>query len=351
MNKTLSVIVPAYNMEKYLDRCLSSLIVSEEQMGQLEVLVINDGSKDLTSETARRFEQGFPQTFRVIDKGNGHYGSCVNRGLSEAKGTFVKILDADDSFNAEVLCDYLRFLYSEEVSQQADLVISGYMEVSDKGPVGKSWKYSHIMGPFALNQLSQEDAEKWFIHALCYRTRLLKDIHYKQTEGIAYTDHEWSFLPLSVVKNCFSFDGLPYRYTIGREGQSVAPASQAKNLWMESDVITKMVRTFHSLRNDDKTDRQALSFMEKVLHKDLLHLFQLYLVTYYGITPSLEPLTKLDLLLKDTLPDLYSSLGEYTTRIAGARFMPIKNWRESRNGLLAIQRITYSIANAINSLR
>ena len=98
MDKLLTIVIPSYNMEKYLDRCLSSLIVSDEKMQCLEVLVINDGSKDRTSEIAHTYEERFPGTFRVVDKENGHYGSCVNRGLKEARGTFIKVLDADDYF-------------------------------------------------------------------------------------------------------------------------------------------------------------------------------------------------------------------------------------------------------------
>ena len=346
MDKILTIIVPAYNMEKYLDRCLSSLIVNEKQMEQLEILVINDGSKDNTPEIARRFEQDYPKTFRLINKENGHYGSCVNRGLSEAEGTFVKILDADDSLNNEVFSDYIHFLRSNEVALTADLVISDYQEVSDEGVAGKCWDYSHISGPFALDQLSQEDADKWFIHAICYRTNILRSIHYRQTEGIAYTDHEWSFTPLSAVKTCFSFDKPLYRYTVGRDGQSIAPALQARNLWMEAEVMMNMVRTLHKLQNDGKTDNLALSFMENILH-----LYQLYLVTYANVTLSLEPLTNLDQLLKHSFPELYNSLDEYTTRIAGVIFTPINNWRESRSGLLFIQRLVYSIANTVNILR
>ena len=95
--KLLTVIVPSYNMEKYLLKCLGSLIVAPELMERIEVIVVNDGSTDRTSEIAHSFEVKFPGVFRVIDKENGHYGSCVNAGLKMASGVFAKILDADDS--------------------------------------------------------------------------------------------------------------------------------------------------------------------------------------------------------------------------------------------------------------
>ena len=98
MVKLLSVIIPTYNMELYLRRCLDSLLVSGENMALLEVLIINDGSMDASSAIAHTYESDYPQTFRVIDKANGNYGSCINRGLKEARGQFVRILDADDYY-------------------------------------------------------------------------------------------------------------------------------------------------------------------------------------------------------------------------------------------------------------
>ena len=90
MNKILTIIIPTYNMEKYLRRCLDSLIIDEEGMKQLEVLVFNDGSKDSSSQIAHEYQDKYPDTYRVIDKNNGNYGSCINIGLKEAKGKYVK---------------------------------------------------------------------------------------------------------------------------------------------------------------------------------------------------------------------------------------------------------------------
>ena len=119
----LSVIIPAYNMESYLERCLQSLLVEAEMLPMLDILVMNDGSRDATSKIGHRYQELYPGTIRVIDKENGHYGSCVNRGLEEARGTFVKILDADDSFSTEVLVRFLSFLSSEPVCTRAKLAL------------------------------------------------------------------------------------------------------------------------------------------------------------------------------------------------------------------------------------
>ena len=108
MIKLLTIVIPTYNMEAYLNRCLDSLLVSDEQMQLLEVLVINDGSKDNSSAIAHEYEAKYPNTFRVIDKENGNYGSCVNRGLKEASGKYIKVLDADDWFDTTEFEKYLK---------------------------------------------------------------------------------------------------------------------------------------------------------------------------------------------------------------------------------------------------
>ena len=115
MNKILTIIIPTYNMEKYLRRCLDSLIIDEEGMKQLEVLVINDGSKDSSSQIAHEYQDKYPDTYRVIDKENGNYGSCINRGLKEATGKYVKVLDSDDTYDNHSLVEYLQTLNTIDV--------------------------------------------------------------------------------------------------------------------------------------------------------------------------------------------------------------------------------------------
>lgn len=95
MNKILTVVIPTYNIEKYIETCLNSFVIPEV-MEKLEVLVVNDGSKDSSAVLARAYEERYPDTFRVIDKENGGHGSTINRGLLEAAGTYFKVVDGDD---------------------------------------------------------------------------------------------------------------------------------------------------------------------------------------------------------------------------------------------------------------
>ena len=85
MKKILTVVVPTYNVEKYIDQCLSSFVIPEI-MEDLEVLAVNDGSKDGSVRIAQRYEEQYPDTFRIIHKENGGHGSTINRGIQEASG-------------------------------------------------------------------------------------------------------------------------------------------------------------------------------------------------------------------------------------------------------------------------
>ena len=227
-NKTLSIIIPTYNMESYLHKCLDSLIVKDKNMHLLEVLVINDGSKDSSSQIAHTYEERYPQSFRVIDKENGNYGSCINRGLKEATGKYIKVLDADDSFDKSSLNDFISFLDSHD----ADLFITDFQQVHDDGEIVLQNKC-----PFPSNQvlsLSDYYLTDYFkylqMHSVTYKRENLIDIGYIQTEGISYTDAQWVFLPISSVKTLLYCPFMLYNYLIGREGQTMAMDVFAKSL-------------------------------------------------------------------------------------------------------------------------
>lgn len=193
MDKILTIIVPTYNMESYLPFCLSSLLVGK-LMDSLDVVIINDGSKDSSSIIAHQYSFSYPNTFRVIDKENGNYGSCVNRGLIEAKGKYVKILDADDRFDTKSLQIIMEILLEIDV----DLVLTDYVKVNMKNKEIERTRYDVQRNKILDFQLMSCFPE---MHGVMYKTDNLRRINYRQTEGISYTDQEWIFEPMISVKS------------------------------------------------------------------------------------------------------------------------------------------------------
>ena len=251
--KALTLIVPAYNMEAYLAKCLQSVVVDDGLMPRLEVLVVNDGSTDKTSEIAHSFERQYPGTFRVIDKLNGHYGSCVNRGLAEAKGEFVKLLDADDTFDNKVFADYMRFLVGgvdDRSLAEVDLVLTDHSDVDCKGTVtGRTvfkGKANVLLGPKDFVETKME----LFPSMSTFRTQMLRDIGYRQTEGALYTDLEWGTYPMRGIRKIWYRPGAVYRYLHGREGQSISAAVVGRNLVSMEKVLARMVAELSNFEGD-----------------------------------------------------------------------------------------------------
>ena len=233
--KLLTIVVPSYNMQNYLHNCLDSLLVRPILMAKFEVLVINDGSNDDTSSIAHSYQDRYPNTFRVIDKENGNYGSCVNRGLAEAEGKYIKVLDADDWFDKKAFESYLNELGQYEV----DIVISDYQTVDSDGRVLRESHYNIEENMvFSFQSLSQPNF--FTHHSIAYSTSLLRELGYRQTEGIYYTDQEWVLCPQLFAKNAVYLKTCVYRYWIGRADQSSNPVVSLKSCWHRIRLLKRL---------------------------------------------------------------------------------------------------------------
>lgn len=238
MDKILSLIIPTYNMEKYLDKCLASLIIADKElMKHLEVLVIIDGATDSSSEIAHTYEARFPDIYKVIDKENGNYGSCINRGLRESTGKYVKVLDADDWFDTNIFENYLHKLLIVDV----DLVLNDMHTVgTDKNGYMlyniTSFFESNII--YSFEEIFRVNLPRYIaMHCLAYRREKIIAMGYKQTEGISYTDVEWIFYPMTMVRTFTCIPGVLYQYLLGRQGQTMDPAIARR----QSDQLAKML--------------------------------------------------------------------------------------------------------------
>ena len=119
--KILTVIVPVYNTEKYIKRCLDSLD-NKEINDKLEVLVVSDGSKDNAINIAKEYSKRLPDTFKIIEKENGGHGSTINKGLELATGKYFRVLDSDDWVDNVNFVEFVKRLED----QDADLVVTDY---------------------------------------------------------------------------------------------------------------------------------------------------------------------------------------------------------------------------------
>lgn len=321
MSKILTIVIPTYNMEKYLRKCLDSLIVTDENMLLLEVLVINDGSKDSSSMIAHEYEARFPQTFRVIDKENGNYGSCVNRGLKEATGRYVKVLDADDSFT-EVFDSYVNYLKSQAV----DMIITDFDIVDENGVTIMPVSYTlPKKGTFSLSLLSERESIYLWHHAITYRSDLFDKFEYKQTEGISYSDEEWVFKPMAFVENVCYFHKTLYHYLRGREGQTYDPEI-IKRSRPQLDIMLNSLIVFYSQYRDKITDSGVAKFLHNRIIMILSKMYRYYILEQCS-EDGYKKISDFDSQLETTCKFLYEEMGKFLFK-PKLFFNYISRWRK-----------------------
>lgn len=223
--KTLTFVVPAYNMTEYLERCIMSLITAKRN-DDIEVLIVDDGSSDGTLEMAQKFEARYPSIVRAIHQANKGHGGAVNTGIAAASGMYVKVVDADDWVGPESLEQVMAVLREEaDSTEPIDMLVTNY--VYDK--VGKRNKhvvnFRHAMkagARLAWNDLGHFGlAEYILMHALTYRTAVVRESGMQLPEHTFYVDFIYAYQPFPWVKTMKYLDTPFYHYFIGRDGQSV----------------------------------------------------------------------------------------------------------------------------------
>lgn len=228
VRKILSVVIPTYNMEKYLCDCLDS-VTREDIPSSLDLILVNDGSTDSSLEIMQKYQKKRPDIITIIDKPNGHYGSCINAGLSVAKGKYFRPLDADDWFSTNALIKILENLQYIQV----DLIVTPRLYIV--GSTKTLAKCHHLTNAaeYSLSNLTESEVSDLSsiltMHSLTYKTELLKENRVKLQEGICYTDVEYSILPLKSVQNFIYLDYPLYNYRLDRQGQSMDPVVYYNN--------------------------------------------------------------------------------------------------------------------------
>ena len=178
MEKILSISIAAYNVEKFLIQTLDSFITDKEIMDKLEVIIVSDGSTDDTVDLASGYVKRYPDTYVLIDKENGGYGSTINASLKVAKGKYFRTVDGDDWVSTDGLKELIAAL--ERID--TDMVITKYMNVDDatmkKTLVEDGFKYDEVEKRFDSVQLDDMIP----MHQTTYRTEILRKNRIKITE-------------------------------------------------------------------------------------------------------------------------------------------------------------------------
>ena len=221
--KLISFVVPSYNSEAYLKHCIETLLTGGDEV---EILIVNDGSKDNTGKIADEYEKMNPGMIRAIHQENGGHGEAVNTGIRNATGIYFKVVDSDDWVDEAALKKVLGVLRQYTQPEiQLDLVISNYVYENAVRNTSHPIKYKGMLPEncvFSWDEVGRVKKGRYMImHSMIYRTQLLHESGIKLPKHTFYVDNLFMYEPLPLIKRMYYINVDFYRYFIGRNDQSV----------------------------------------------------------------------------------------------------------------------------------
>lgn len=220
MNKCkLSIIVPVYGVEKYIDKCLDSLV--KQSLKEIEIIVVNDGTKDNSQKIIDKYVKKYPDKIKSYIKENGGQGSARNYGLEKANGEYIGYVDSDDFVEK----DMYKKLYNKAKENNYDIVVCGNYNVSED--------YQNKNIDTFINNYNT-DLENIFFGKMAVWNKIYKrDILIKNKlefkEKVWYEDLAFT-LKAIMNSNTFAFIDEPlYDYLI-REGSTMNNSNVKRNL-------------------------------------------------------------------------------------------------------------------------
>lgn len=232
MNKIiLSIIVPVYNVEKYLSKCLESIINNYNE--KIEVILVNDGSKDNSGLICDKYVNNY-EYISVIHKNNGGLSSARNCGINSAKGKYIWFVDSDDYIKERSIDKIIE--YSKEDS---DVIISSYCEVYSNGKIINDNIEKDKNNLKAYEFFKSKGNISYAAYRFICKRKFLLENNIFFVEGIYHEDEEWSPRVLYKAKIFSVIPGTIYCYKADNEG-SIMNTPNPKKIYDKIYIIDIM---------------------------------------------------------------------------------------------------------------
>jgi len=249
-----------------MNKCIDSLLDGGED---IEIILINDGSKDDTGKIADDYASRYPGIIRAIHQPNGGHGEGVNQGLRNARGLYYKVVDSDDWVNRDSLMlvmDKLREFAAME--HPIDLLITNYVYEHVEDNTSFTQQYRRT---FPENRIfSWEDVGRFkptqylLMHSVIYRTEVLRSSGIVLPKHTFYVDNIFVYQPLPDAKTMYYLNTDLYRYFIGRSDQSVNEKVMIKRINQQLKVTRIMIDSYN-LEELAKTQPKLANYMLRYL--------------------------------------------------------------------------------------
>ena len=298
----LSLIVPVYNVEAYLQKCVDSLLNQDLPEANYEIILVDDGSTDNSGQLCDRLATG-RSNIRVIHQPNRGLGAARNTGIVAAGGTYIQFVDSDDYLCPNVLGGIVHQLEN----QGLDILRINYQNVRQDGEVFEPNKYSKPFDNFSDNVCDGLTFLNERLGFACYavqfvcRASLLKQEGNGFREGILYEDVDWAPRILLQAKRVASCQTMAYNYLYRLDSITRNSDADRKRKSVEDklQLIGAMKERYASLKDhrwfDGMIAQTALSVLSdasRFFHKDKkkyikrLKGLNVFPLSYYHATPS-----------------------------------------------------------------
>ena len=243
--KLLSFAIPCYNSKDYMEHCIESILPGGDDV---EIIIVDDGSKDETAAIADRYAAEYPDIVKAVHQENGGHGEAVNTGLKNATGKYFKVVDSDDWVDLDSykkILDKLREF--EQENTQIDMLLANYVYEKE----GAKRKKVMRQTGFPRNEIfTWSDIKHIYkghyilMHSVIYRTELLRSCGLKLPKHTFYVDNIYVYKPLPYVRTMYYLDVDFYRYFIGRDDQSVNEKNMIARVDQQIFVTKSMIKKY-----------------------------------------------------------------------------------------------------------
>ncbi|HEX7484265.1 MAG TPA: glycosyltransferase [Candidatus Saccharimonadales bacterium] len=243
----VSILVPIFNVEKYLRQCLDSVV--NQSLKDIEIICINDGSTDSSPEIIKEYAKSDPR-FVVINKTNSGYGDSMNKGLEKANGEYIGIVESDDWVDV----DMFENLYDIAVKNNVEVVKSNFYFYSGLGDTNKKFQLVNrvdsdkVINPIETNSVFFPQAAIW---TGLYKKSFLDNnaITFLPTPGASYQDTGFNFKVWASATKAYLTNDAYLHYRIDNDNSSVK--SKGK-IFAVVDELTDMYRFAKETKHFDQ---------------------------------------------------------------------------------------------------
>ena len=248
-----------------MEKCIQSLLVGGDDV---EIIIVDDGSKDATPEIADKYQKRFPNIVRAIHKENGGHGSAVNAGIANATGMFFKVVDSDDWVDESVFLQVLDRMRELALGDDIiDLFIANFVYDKDGAKHKKVMKYTSMFPVekvFGWSDVKLITKGHYLLmHSVIYRTQVLRKCELQLPEHTFYVDNIYVYHPLPYVKKMYYMDVDLYHYYIGRDDQSVNESVMIGRIDQQLKVNRIMIEDYDLWKiSNKKLRRYMFNYLE-----------------------------------------------------------------------------------------